>query len=216
MKKKAFTLIELSIVLIIIGIILSSVMKGRDLLRSSKIKSFSQTFVNEWEVVVDSYFTRIGTNLNDSIYNGGSALNIDGFMDGDINTTTEYANIENNITASGIDICKSIKADIKDGTTYCTSGYNPFKRSVSGEFTGTKIVSVSFTNYIIDGKSENILLFNNVPGDVAQAIDTMRDGVPDGLTGNVIALDAEAVSSSEPSLVSWDMNKTLSMAIIID
>ena len=216
MKKKAFTLIELSIVLIIIGIILSSVMKGRDLLRSSKIKNFSQTFVNEWEVVVDSYFNRIGTNLNDSTYNGGSAINIDGFMDGDVNTPAEYANIENNITASGIDICKSIKADIKDGTLYCSSGYNPFKRSVSGEFTGTKIVTVTFTSYVIHGKNENILLFNNIPGDVAQAIDTMRDGVPNGSSGRVLALETEVLPSTAPGLINWDVNNTLSMAIIIE
>lgn len=216
MNKKAFTLIELSIVLIIIGIILSSVMKGRDLLRSSKIKEFSQTFVNEWEIVVDSYFNRIGTNLADSIYNGGSEATIDGFMDGDLNTTLEYSSLDNNLSGSGIDICKSIKANIKDGSTYCSSGYNPFKRAVTGEFTGTKVVIVTFTNYIIDGKNKNILLFNNIPGDVAQAIDTMRDGVPDGTNGNVLALTAEVSSSSAPTLVNWDSNITQSMAIIIE
>ncbi|MCK5111230.1 MAG: prepilin-type N-terminal cleavage/methylation domain-containing protein [Arcobacteraceae bacterium] len=215
MRKKAFTLIEISIVLIIIGIILTSIMKGRDLLRSSKIKEFSQTFVNEWEIVTDSYFNRMGNNLADSINNGGTAADIDGFMDGNITTTTHYSNIDGNLTASGIDICQSIKADIKDGTNFCTSGYNPFKRGVSGEFTGTKIVTITFTNYIINGRTKNILLFNNIPGDVAQAIDTMRDGIPNGTDGNVIALESEESSGATPTLVNWDSNSTQSMGIII-
>ena len=87
---------------------------------------------------------------------------------------------------------------------------------MTGEFTGTKIVTVTFTNYIIDGKNKNILLFNNIPGDVAQAIDTMRDGVPDGVNGKVLALAAESSSSTTPTLVYWDSNTTQSMAIIIE
>ena len=213
-RKKAFTLIEISIVLIIIGIIISSIMKGRDLLRSSKIKDFSHTFVNEWEIVSDSYFTRMGTNLTDSTTNGGSSTDIDGFMDGDINTTIQYTNIDTNLTSSGIDICKSIKADTKDGTTFCSSGYNPFKRTITGEFTGTKIVTVTFTNYIIDGRKENIILFNNIPGDVAQAIDSSRDGIPSGTQGTVLALDEEESAGSTPTLVNWDSTSTQTMVII--
>ena len=216
MRRTGFSLVEISIVLIIIGIILSSVMKGRDLLRSSKIKEFSQTFVAEWEIVADSYFNRMGNNLTDSTINGGVNADIDGFMDGDINTSLFYSNIDTNLTASGIDICKSIKADIQDGTSFCSSGYNPFKRSIAGEFTGTKIVIVTFTNYIIDGKKQNILLFNNIPGDVAQAIDTRRDGIPNGKAGNIFALDSEYAAGSTPTRVSWESDKTQSMGIILD
>ena len=215
MRKSGFSLVEISIVLIIIGIILSSVMKGRDLYRSSKIKEFSQTFVYEWEIVSDSYFNRMGSILTDSTINGGADSTIDGFMDGDVNTTQKYSNIDTNLTAAGIDICKSIKADIKDGTTFCSSGYNPFKRTITGEFTGNQIVSVTFTNYIIDGKKQNILLFNNIPGDVAQAIDTKRDGIPNGLSGDIFALDSENVAGSSPTKVVWESNKIHSMGIIL-
>ncbi len=213
MKKKAFTLIEISIVLIIIAIIISSVMKGRDLLRSSKIKEFSQTFVNEWEIIHHSYFNRMANNIADGIVNGGISSNVDGFMDGN---NTNYSTIYTKLKASGIDICQSIKVNIQDNNNFCNSGYNPYKRSITGEFTGTTIVEVTFTNYIINGKVQNILLFNNIPGDVAQSIDTLKDGIPDGLNGQIFAITSEVASGVSPTLVNWEANSTQSMGIIID
>ncbi|MEA3353542.1 MAG: prepilin-type N-terminal cleavage/methylation domain-containing protein [Campylobacterota bacterium] len=59
MKRKAFTLIEISIVLVIIGIILAAVMKGRDLIKGSQIKEFNQVFVSQWETVAYSYYSRM-------------------------------------------------------------------------------------------------------------------------------------------------------------
>ncbi len=218
MRKKAFSLIEISIVLIIIGVIISSVMKGRDLLRSSKIKEFSHTFVNKWEIITISYFNRIGNNIADGNLNGGTTSTVDGFMDGNITETTHYLNIDTNLTASGINVCQSIKTNVKDGSSFCNSGYNPFKRRVTGEFTGSKIVTITFTNYIINNRRENILLFMNIPGDIAQAIDTMRDGTPDGVNGKVLALTPETVplSGTSPTFIKWDVNSTQLMALIIN
>lgn len=215
MNKKSFSLIEISIVLLIIGILITSVIKGGDLLRSAKIKEFTQTYLNEWDLTVNNYFNTMGTNISDTITNGGNTSVIDGFMDGNISTNTQYTQIYNKLTDSGIDICQSFKASIKDGTTFCSSGYNPFKKSIDGEFTGTKIVTVTFTNYIINSKRKNILLFNNIPGDVALNIDTLRDGNPNGTIGNIIAISEEASAGTEPTLINWDVNTTQSLGILL-
>ena len=59
-KQKGFTLIELSIVLIIIGLLLAAVMKGRDLIRSAQQKKFYNQFINAWVLAYQQFNDRTG------------------------------------------------------------------------------------------------------------------------------------------------------------
>ena len=211
MKKAGFTLIEISIVLVIIGIILASVMKGRDMIKSAQIKEFSQVFVTEWETISNSYFSRMAGVLGDGTDNGGRNANVDGFMDGSINTAAEFLAIKTKLSAAGISIDDLIKTDVD----------NAFERSVDGEFTGKQVVEITFSNYLLNGKRKNYLVFNDVPGDVAQAIDTMKDGTPDGKAGSVIALPLFGNNNSPGTEVNatiedWDATKLQTMAVALE
>lgn len=65
LSQKGFTLIELSIVLVIIGIILGAVLKGQDLLESAKAKKLTSA-VNGWTALTWVYMDRIGTFPGDA------------------------------------------------------------------------------------------------------------------------------------------------------
>lgn len=68
-SNKGFTLVEMAIVLIIIGIILGAVVKGQDLItnaRSKKLISASNT----WNVLAYTYMDRLGRFPGDSVRNG--------------------------------------------------------------------------------------------------------------------------------------------------
>ncbi len=51
-SKKGFTLIELAIVLVVIGIIIGAVLKGRDLIRNARMKKAFLQF-KKWEIAQD-------------------------------------------------------------------------------------------------------------------------------------------------------------------
>ncbi|MBI4843800.1 MAG: prepilin-type N-terminal cleavage/methylation domain-containing protein [Nitrospirae bacterium] len=68
-EEKGFTLIELAIVLVIIGIIIGAVLKGQDLIESARIKRFDNT-LREWETSVWTYVDRKGIFPDDSDANG--------------------------------------------------------------------------------------------------------------------------------------------------
>lgn len=50
-RQSGFTLVEMAVVLVIIGVILGAVMIGRDAQRNAEYLRIRQTFVNQWAVV---------------------------------------------------------------------------------------------------------------------------------------------------------------------
>ncbi len=56
---KGFTLIELAIVLVIIGIILGAILKGQDLIEGAKVKRIT-SIPNKWEVPIWTFYDRKG------------------------------------------------------------------------------------------------------------------------------------------------------------
>jgi len=69
-SQKGFTLIELAIVLVIIGIILGAVLKGQDLIQNARAKKFVNDAGRHWETITWTYYDRRGRFPGDSDKNG--------------------------------------------------------------------------------------------------------------------------------------------------
>lgn len=82
--EKGFTLIELAIVLVIIGIILGAVLKGQDLIEGAKIKKVI-AIPNKWEVPIWVFYDKKGSFPGDVSPKNGL---IDSFtaLKGDLDT----------------------------------------------------------------------------------------------------------------------------------
>lgn len=66
-KQKGFTLVEIAIVLVIVGLLLGGVLKGQELIKSAKVKAVLSD-VNAYRVAILSYEDRYG-NLFDNAAN---------------------------------------------------------------------------------------------------------------------------------------------------
>lgn len=89
-KQKGFTLIEIAIVLVIIGLLLGGVLKGQELIKSAKVKAAAGD-VNAYSVALIGYQDRYG----DLFSNGEDSAN-KYLVTGDL--TTGAANITSNST----------------------------------------------------------------------------------------------------------------------
>ena len=61
-----FTLVEMAVVLVIIGVIIGAVMIGRDVQRNAEYTRIKQKFVDQWVVTYNSYQQRYGAPIGDN------------------------------------------------------------------------------------------------------------------------------------------------------
>ena len=165
MKRSGFTLIELSIVLIIIGLIIGGVIKGKDLIRGSEQKKTFNTWVKGWQIAVSTYQDRTGNVLADGEMNGGTEdEDPDGEMDDiDLDDTTT---VQDRLKEVGIDVPTSNIAGTNGG------GYR-----IKGKYiTENATAGLYYLSSATDGTDKNKLYIKNVPTDVAIAWDTIVDG----------------------------------------
>lgn len=70
LKNKGFTLVELAIVLVIIGLILGAVLKGNSLIDNAKVKSLYKSNYQDIITAVYAYYDRYGRYPGDTNNNG--------------------------------------------------------------------------------------------------------------------------------------------------
>jgi prepilin-type N-terminal cleavage/methylation domain-containing protein len=180
--EQGFTLIELAIVLVIIGLILGSVLKGKDLINSAKRKEFYSSFVKTWELSIVSYYDQTGYLLGDGVDNGGTAAAADGVFDGTINSAAEFIRLDTALKEKGLQVTQ---------TNTATS----YQFSYTGEYSGHQTVTLNLLNTTNYGQADNTMRISNLPTDLAYALDKIIDGQVDATTG-VFVLNGGAAGAT--------------------
>ncbi len=166
--EKGFTLIEMAIVLVIIGLILGAVLKGKDLIETAKINKVYVQYVQGWELSVENYLDRTGAVLGDGIANGGTKTTTDGHFD--------------NVNLSGTTVERRLKAVGLDAPI--TNTGNPGTYSIDGKYSRQTVTASLYYRYSnADGQDNNTLYITNMPTDVAIALDTIIDGTANDRKG---------------------------------
>jgi prepilin-type N-terminal cleavage/methylation domain-containing protein len=198
-NNKGFTLVELAIVLVIIGLILGSVLKGKDLINSAKQKQFYNAFVKTWELSIISYYDRTGYLLGDGGDNGGVAGSAPNGVFDAINSAAEFTRVNTALEEKGL--------EVPETNTATSHNY-----SFTGAYSGNQNVTLYLYNRTNYGQTNNTMLLLNVPTDLAYALDKIIDGQVDATEGKCV-LDQGAVGAT------WGNAQTLprvNVAIRID
>jgi len=186
-NNRGFTLIEMAIVLIIIGIILGAVVKGKDLIRSGEQKKVYNKFINAWRTSYLSFYDRTGKILGDTNKTGGDGHankpNCTQLIDGDANF---YGLKEIGLTPP-----------TTNAGNACTYRYSDSEG-------GQHDVTITF-DYNTNDKT-NILVINNIPNELGMAIDSIVDGEADGKNGDFLAYAAG--STTYTPTVDWGTTPT--------
>ena len=178
MKERGFTLVELAIVLVIIGIILGAVMKGRDLIDNARAKRLAAE-LNRWTVAMYAYMDQKGKLPGDS--------DSDGYIDSDpidYFNNESFVEVPKNTLTLGSVTFYLYPGVIDDNGTMKNVIFICAKNDCSGNLTGVKkyidMVDVSF-----DGK-------------VSPESGTLK-GIPTSVT---VTVDNDVVNNT-PSVTSY-------------
>ncbi len=194
--QSGFTLVEMSVVLLIIGLILGAVSIGKDLQRDAEYAKVKQKFVDSWASAYNSYFARAGVVLGDSqtapsyMVNGTAFAGISGNT-GDMTAAT-----------APVPICDSVlpppgTSAVPLGTLYdemdrlgvrLPAGRAEGKESryVYLDSNGNpQEIQVCFqwNNPTTASNSGNVMVISGLTPDLARAMDQMIDGKADAQEG---------------------------------
>ncbi|CUI09214.1 prepilin-type N-terminal cleavage/methylation domain-containing protein [Massilia sp. P8910] len=155
-RQPGFTLVEIAIVLVIIGLLLGGVLKGQGLIDSAKVKNIIQQS-NSLSAAVNAYQDKFralpGDDALATTHVAGATANGNG--DGQI---TEYLSAPQHLALAGF-------------ITGAYNGSTDFMTSAQGG-------AVYIYNDAVGGRSGNGLRFDNLPDSFAQQLDSkLDDGV---------------------------------------
>ena len=106
-----FTLIELTLVLAIIGLIIGAISIGKDVQRNAEYTKVSNKFLEQWKMAYDQYYQRTGTVLGDcqqapTYMINGATTSIGGAAACARPGGQAVAGIPENFTGTGLKICE--------------------------------------------------------------------------------------------------------------
>jgi prepilin-type N-terminal cleavage/methylation domain-containing protein len=191
-KQAGFTLVEIAIVLVIIGLLLGGVLKGQELVTQARIKNIVGDF-NGVTAAVYGYQDRYKALPGDDSKAGtrwtSPAADV-GDGDGLIEdaktgaTNKETENFWHHLRLAGL----------ITGDTSATEGFKPPLNAVSGQITvndskatGAPLIMVGI-----------VICSTNLSGKIAEAVDSQTDdGKPD--TGSVLAIESSDLTKKATS-----------------
>jgi len=160
-KQGGFTLVELAIVLVIIGLILGAILKGQSMIQNAKIKRI-KTDIDSIVAAVYSYQDKYGFLPGDDPTDRTSDLGATGCTNGTGNGDGVFSNIEEDTCAWQ----ELIGAGFVPGDPSIHNEVEVAKRSPFG---GRYLFRYN------GGLGKNYIFLDNVPSDVAKSLDQKYD-----------------------------------------
>ena len=165
---KGFTLIEMAIVLIIIGIIIGAVVKGKDVIRSAEQKKIYTKLLTAWELSYNSYYDRTGWILGD-VANDANDPGRDGHC-----SIASNDNLVAQLKAVGIDVPAKGAAGNQNERKYTDSQGRSYDLTVVFDY------RAAIGNFI------RISCATGIATELGMAWDRIIDGQRDGDEGDML------------------------------
>lgn len=176
-RERGFTIVELSVVLVIIGLILGTVSIAKDVQRNAVYQRIASDFVQGWAIAYDRFYDGNG------IAPGDTAAAPTGRVAGAANTALCGANLIATMQAAGIAMPEGRTAGTPDRYAYLDSNGNPQELQVCFQNVRWSEPGAAPGAFVV--RQRNVMELRNLTPALANMLDSQFDTVVDARFGRL-------------------------------
>ncbi len=179
-QQRGFSLLELSIALVVVGLILGAVAVGRDLQRSAANQRLSTDFIQGWQLAYEAYFNGVGRPPGDNASNPTGRINGNVTPAGTELCGTEMINV---FLAAGIRVPTGRTEGQQDRYVYLDSNGNPQEARVCFQSVNWSEPGAAVGAYV--ALPRNVMVLRGLTFSLVGALDQQIDGRTDARFGSL-------------------------------
>ena len=195
---RGFTMVELAIVLVIIGLIVGAVTIGKDVQRGASYQRLSSDFVQGWASAYDQFYTGTGRPPGDNV------AAPTGLVNGAVDVPLTGANLINAMLAAGISLPVGRAAGFEDHYVYLDSNGIPQDVQVSFVSVAWSEAGSAVGQYV--SRNRNVMVLTRLTPAVANVIDYTFDSQSNASFGKVRQIGSHNITTTGRAAVPWNAN----------
>jgi prepilin-type N-terminal cleavage/methylation domain-containing protein len=194
-KQKGFTLIELSVSLIVIGLIIGAVTIMKDTQRSASYQRMSSDFVQAWVSAYERHYEGTGRPPGDSV------TAPTGMVNGVTGSVIDGANLRNAMLAAGVSLPAGRAEGLED--RYVILDANGIPQDIQVSFTNVPWSEAGATQGTYVTRNRNVMVLNRLTPALAVMLDNVFDSRPNASFGKMREIGQHNITTNNRAPVAW-------------
>lgn len=197
-RQVGFTLIEISVVLVIIGIIIGAVTIGRDVQRTASYQRIATEFVQGWAITYDTFAS------NNGVVIGDSAANPTGYVNAALATPLCLTDLRTATQAAGLRMPSGRAEGSETQAAYLDSNGLPQEMAICFVNIPWSEPGAAAGTYVV--RNRNVMALTGLSPAMAKLLDSHFDGRVDARFGKF--REQAVANNTGIASIAWTQNES--------